>query len=64
LTAVIKSEQKRDIMTVDMPNAFVQTDLNNNNESIYIKIRGILADMLIKLDPEVYKGYIVYKGEH
>jgi len=64
LTAVVEAEEQRDIMTNDLPNAFVQTDLNPNDESIYMKIRGILVDMLLELDPEVYKDYIVYEGEH
>jgi hypothetical protein len=51
-------------MTVDIPNAFVQTKLDNNQEKVIIKIRGILVDMLIEINPEMYWSYIVYEGSH
>jgi hypothetical protein len=51
-------------MTMDIPNAFVRTDLNLNVESMYMKIRRILVDMLFELNPEVCNDYIIYEREH
>jgi hypothetical protein len=59
LTAVIDAKEGRDVMTADIPNAFVQTDLDNGEEKMVMKIRGPLVDMLIDLDGETYKPYIV-----
>jgi hypothetical protein len=42
LTALIDAKEQRDVMTADIPNAFVQTDIENNSkgERIVMKIRG------------------------
>ena len=64
LTATIDAEEGRDVMTVDIPNAFVQTKLDNNQEKVIMKIRGILVDMLIEINPEMYRSYIVYEGNN
>jgi hypothetical protein len=55
LTVTIEAEENRDIMTVDIPNAFVQTELNLQEEMIFMKIRGVLVDMLVEINPEMYK---------
>jgi hypothetical protein len=47
-------------MTVDIPNAFVQTDLDFRKDHVIMKIRGILVDMLVDLNPECYHNYAVY----
>ena len=52
-------------MTIDIPNAFVQTNVEyqDADERIIVKIRGPLVDMLIKLDPVTYRDYVVYEGQ-
>jgi hypothetical protein len=63
LTSTINAKEKRDIMTVDIPNAFVQTDIETNNgERIIMKIKGQLVDMLVTLDPETYADYVTQEG--
>ena len=32
ITATINAKQKHDVMTADIPNAFVQTDLDKKNQ--------------------------------
>jgi hypothetical protein len=55
MTAAIEAEEGRDIISADIPNAFVQTDTEvNSTEKMMMKIRGPLVDMLTKLDPELY----------
>jgi hypothetical protein len=67
ITATIDAKQKRDVMTADIPNAFVQTDIDEKNqvkgEHIIMKIRGPLVDMLLEIAPEVYEGYSTYEGK-
>ena len=39
-TAVIEARQKRDIMTLDIPNAFVQTPIPQNEEKNHNEDQG------------------------
>jgi hypothetical protein len=43
---------------VDIPNAFVQTRVENEKDMAFIKIRGILVDILVEIAPEAYKSYV------
>jgi hypothetical protein len=61
-TAIIDAKENQDIMVIDIPNAFVQTDMNHstNNKRIIMKIRGSLVNMLIQINPEKYLFYFSY----
>ena len=63
LTAAIDAREKRDVMTLDVPNAFVQTPLEykDGDEKIIMKITGVLVDMLLEVDPMKYKDFVVFK---
>ena len=65
LTAVIDAEEGRDVATVDIPNAFIQTDVENNSDGsrVIMKIRGPLVDMLTEIDSELYQPYVTYEGK-
>jgi hypothetical protein len=48
-------------MTVDIPNAFIQTDIiKQKKERVMLKIKGALEDMLVALDQELYGKYVVF----
>ena len=62
LTMCIDAKEERDIMTADVPNAFVQTDMPDTDpgdDRVIMKIEGILADMLVEIAPETYSPYAV-----
>ena len=63
LTAMIDAREGRDVMSADVPNAFVQTDLDikEGEERIIMKITGVLVDILVNDNPDVYGGYVVYE---
>jgi Reverse transcriptase (RNA-dependent DNA polymerase) len=64
LTATIDAKENRDIMTADIPNAFVQTDMTSEgNEKMVMKIRGPLVDMLVSLDPALYQPFVVAENK-
>ena len=56
----IEAEEGRDIAIIDIPNAFVQTDLVKNDKPVKIVmvIRGKLAQMLCDIAPDTYKKYM------
>jgi len=65
LTVVIDAREDRDMMTADVPNAFIQApmpELKEGEERVIMKITGVLVDMLVKLQPEIYKDYVVLEN--
>jgi hypothetical protein len=64
ITGVIDAKQKRGVMTLDIPNAFVQTKITLDGDKIIMKIRGQLVDILLELCPGVYDDYVIDKGNH
>ena len=58
LTCIIEADEGRDVATIDIPNAFIQTRIEDKKDMAIIKIRGILVDMLIDIAPGVYKPYV------
>ena len=57
LTSVIDAKEGRDVMTSDIPNAFIQTqnELDKDGKHVFMKIKGVLVDMLIELDPQIQR---------
>ncbi len=58
LTSMIDSLEDRDVAIVDIPNAFIQTIVEDDEENIVMRIRGHMVDVLIKVAPKVYGPYI------
>jgi hypothetical protein len=58
LSCIIDAEEERDVAVVDTPNAFVQTRVDNEKDMTFIKIRGILVDILVEIAPDVYTSYV------
>jgi hypothetical protein len=65
ITGVIDAKHNRDVMTLDIPNAFVQMEISLGGEKIIMKIlQGQLVDILLELCPGVYKDYAIIEGKH
>jgi hypothetical protein len=41
---------------IDIPNAFIQTEVEDQKDMAIIKLRGTLADILVKIAPDVYNA--------
>jgi hypothetical protein len=65
ITGVIDAKQQRDVMTADIPNAFVQTDIQakEKGQRVIMKIRGPLVDLLLEISSEVYSNYVIYESK-
>ena len=64
LTSIIDAKEKRDVMSADIPNAFIQTDMPDpkpGEDRVIMKITGVLVDLLVDMAPEVYGSYVVYE---
>jgi hypothetical protein len=60
LTCVIKAQEGRDVAVVDIPNAFVQIVVGDEDKEhrVIVRIRGPLVDILVSIAPEVYGPYV------
>ena len=66
LTLTIDAHENRDVMSADVPNAFIQTEMpeiKQGEERVMMKITGVLVDMLVQLDPQLYGPHIVYEKD-
>jgi hypothetical protein len=51
ILCTIDAHKKQFISTVDVPGAFKQV---NMDETVHMRIEGPMAELLIRLDPELY----------
>ena len=58
LTCIVDALEGRDVAVIDIPNAFIQTRIEDEKDMVHIRIRGILVDMLLKIAPDVYGPYV------
>ena len=65
ITTIIDALEARDIMTNDIPNAFIQTNMPSDpdeKDRVIMKITGVPVDMLVKLSPEECGPYVVIEN--
>ena len=58
LSCIVDAEEDRDVAVLDIPNAFIQTRIENPKDMAIIKVRGVLVDILVEIAPGVYKSYV------
>ena len=49
-------------MSADVPKAFIQTEMpgiKQGEERVMMKITGVLVDMLVQLNPQLYGPHVV-----
>ena len=66
ITSAIDAHERRDVLTADVPNAFVQTKLPDakvNEDRVTMKITGELVDMMVELNHSAYSKYVVREGK-
>ena len=54
LSCVIDAIEGRYVATSDVPGAFLQTEMPEDEEDVHIRIDGAMAELLAKIDPEFY----------
>jgi hypothetical protein len=58
ITCVIDAFEKRNVATVDLPGAFLQTKMPNDEPDVHVMIEGRMAELLAKISPETYQKYV------
>jgi hypothetical protein len=62
LTAVIDAMEARCVAVMDVPGAFMQADMPED-EMTHVRLTGIMVDILLEIDPDMYEPYVVYEGK-
>jgi hypothetical protein len=55
LTSVIEAQERRRVMTIDIPGAFMHVDID---ELIHVRLEGPMAELLTRVDPAKYRTYM------
>jgi hypothetical protein len=58
LSCIIDDEEVRGVAVVDIPNACVETRVENEKDVGFINIRGDLVDILVDIAPDVYHSFV------
>ena len=54
MTSTIDAAEERDVAVINIPNAFIQTRIKNDEDKVVLRLRGQLADLLMR----TYQKYI------
>ena len=66
LTALIDTNEQRDVRTCDIPNAFIQAEMpevKQGQNRVMMKITGVLVDLLTKVDPSTFGPKVVFENK-
>jgi hypothetical protein len=55
LTSIVNATEERDVAIVDIPNAFIQTWVENEKDRVILQILGKVVEWLVPIAPDVYK---------
>ena len=58
MTCVIDAFEHRDVATADLPGAFLQTKVPDDEPDVHVMIEGRMAELLAKISPETYQKYV------
>jgi hypothetical protein len=56
ITSTIDAEERRKVVTVDIPGAFMHSDMD---ELVHVRLSGPMATLLVRVDPEKYRKFVV-----
>ena len=57
-TATIDAFENRDVATVDLPGAFLHTEVDPNDDIVHMVLRGELAELMVEVNPSMYQKYV------
>ena len=63
LSCVIDAKEERDVGVVDIPGAFMQVDMEGE-DTVHMKLEGKMAELMVKIDPKLYRKYIQIENGH
>ncbi len=58
MTATTDAKEKQEVVTIDIPGAFLHDD---NEDYVIMTMNGSLAKLMVKTDPKIYRKYETIK---
>ena len=58
LTCMINTFEKRDVATIDIPRAFLQTKMIKKEKDVHVVLDGRMAKLLANIAPETPQEYV------
>ena len=58
MTAAIDAKEVQDVAIIDIPNAFVKTRIEDDNDIVIMRLRGKLAELMTTTAPEIYRKHV------
>ena len=58
---MIDTFEKRDVATVNIPGAFLQTKMPKGEKDVHVILDGRMAELFTKIAPETYQEYVSQK---
>jgi hypothetical protein len=59
ITSAMEAHARRHVMTMDIPGAFLHAEMD---EEIHMLLCGQLAELMVKIDPKLYRPFITKNG--
>ena len=59
LSCTIDAKEGRDVATVNIPGAFMRADMD---QVVHLKMQGQMAELLVKLNPKLYRKHVQTEG--
>jgi hypothetical protein len=56
---IIDAKEERDVTVINIPNTFIQMQVEDKEDMAIIKNHGVLVDILVQIAPDVYKSYVM-----
>ncbi len=56
ITSTIDAKESRKVATIDIPGAFLHA---NNEDYLIMKMVGMLAELMVKTNPKLYRQYVI-----
>ena len=60
LCAVIDAQERRQVTIVDVPGAFMQADMPED-DTVHVRLTGIMVDILLDIDHAMYAPFVIYE---
>ena len=57
IMSAIEAHEGREVATIDIPGAYLHTDID---EHIHLRFKGKIAELLVALDPKLYRKYVIF----